>query len=323
MISLVKESIFAEIIRTGVSKELKNALVLSVLALIWGSSFILMSFVLTDSQGEPLYSPLALGSLRLVLAGLVLLPVAIRHFSKLRSALFLPIAIVGIFGNGIPAFLFAISLKEIDTGLAGILNSLVPLFTVITGMLLFGLKLNKKALVGVFIGFVGAAGLVFVKTGGVNTSSVYLGYAGLIVIATICYSLSVNTIQNKLSQTDAIVIASLGLFIAAIPGGVVLCFTDFTDVLLNNKEGVNGLGYCLVLSAVGTAFALVLFNKLVQDSSAVFASLVTYLIPVVAVMWGVYFGEEYSLIQLAFGGIILLGVYLVKLSRNRSMSSSA
>lgn len=303
------------------SKDLKNAIVLSVLALIWGSSFILMSFVLKDSKGAPLYSPLALGSLRLVLAGLVLLPVAIKHFSKLRTELFWPIAVVGVFGNGIPAFLFAISLKEIDTGLAGILNSLVPLFTVIVGMLLFGLKLNRRALFGVFVGFIGAAGLVFVKSGGLNTSAGYLGYAGLIVLATICYSISVNTIQNKLSKTDAIVIASLGLFLAAIPGVIVLFFTDFTDVLLKNKEGLVGLGYCLFLSAIGTAFALVLFNKLVQDSSAVFASLVTYLIPIVAVMWGVYFGEEYSLMQMAFGGVILFGVYLVKRSRKASRPS--
>ena len=279
-----------------------------------------MNRVLFDSNGEALYSPLALGSLRLVLAGLVLLPVAIKNFSKLKSKHFWPIVIVGIFGNGIPAFLFAISLSELDSGLAGILNSLVPLFTVITGVLLFKLKLNKLAFLGVIVGFLGAVGLVLMKSGTGNGGDNYLFYAFLIVLATICYSLSVNTIQHKLSGFEAITLTSLGLFLAAIPGAVVLCFTDFKEVLVSHPEGLHGLGYCFVLSALGTAFALVLFNRLVQESSAVFASMVTYLIPIVAVLWGMRFGEKYTLTQLLFGIVILLGVYIVKRSKNKSLT---
>lgn len=257
---------------------------------------------------------MALGAMRLVLAGLVLAPVAIKHIRKLKGELFWPVLIVGVFGNGIPAFLFAVSLNHIDSGLAGILNSLVPLSTVLLGVVLFQLKINKFTLLGVFVGLLGAIGLVVMKKG-VSVDAGYLGYAGLVILATLCYALSVNTIQHKLKGTDAIVIASLGLFLAALPSSLILAFTDFKEVLTSNPEGIKGLGFCFILSAVGTAFALVLFNKLVQKSSAVFASMVTYLIPIVAVMWGIYYGEQYSLPQLAFGLVILLGVYIVKWSK--------
>lgn len=300
------------------SSELRNILSLSALALIWGSSFILMNRVLFDSNGEALYSPLALGSLRLFLAGLVLLPVALKHFSKLKSKHFWPIVVVGLFGNGIPAFLFAISLSELDSGLAGILNSLVPLFTVITGVLLFKLKLKKMAFLGVVFGFLGAVGLVLMKSETGNEGDNDLFYAFLIVIATICYSLSVNTIQHKLSGFEAVPLAALGLFLAAIPATVVLFFTDFKEVLISHPEGLLGLGYCLFLSALGTAFALMLFNRLVKESSAVFASMVTYLIPIVAVFWGMSFGEKYTVTQLLFGVVILLGVFIVKRSKKKS-----
>ncbi|MFK7756100.1 MAG: DMT family transporter [Flavobacteriales bacterium] len=296
------------------STDLRNVLTLVFLALIWGSSFILMNLVLKDSDKNMLYSPMALGAMRLVLAGLVLAPVAIKHIRKLKGELFWPVLIVGVFGNGIPAFLFAVSLNHIDSGLAGILNSLVPLSTVLLGVVLFQLKINKFTLLGVFVGLLGAIGLVVMKKG-VSVDAGYLGYAGLVILATLCYALSVNTIQHKLKGTDAIVIASLGLFLAALPSSLILAFTDFKEVLTSNPEGIKGLGFCFILSAVGTAFALVLFNKLVQKSSAVFASMVTYLIPIVAVMWGIYYGEQYSLPQLAFGLVILLGVYIVKWSK--------
>ncbi len=273
-----------------------------------------MNLVLKDSSKNPLYSPLALGAMRLVLAGLVLLPLAIRSLKKLKGELFIPILVVGLFGNGIPAFLFAVSLNHIDSGLAGILNSLVPVSTVILGVILFQLKINKYSVLGVLVGLLGAVGLVMMKTG-VSTELDYLGYAGLIVVATLCYAFSVNTIQHKLKGINAVEIASLGLFLAAIPALIILLFTDFKDVLISHPEGWRGLGFCFILSAVGTSFALVIFNKLVQSSSAVFASMVTYLIPIVAVMWGIYDGERYTLSQLAFGLVILLGVYIVKWSR--------
>ena len=294
--------------------DLRNILSLILLALIWGSSFILMNLVLKDSSKDALYSPVALGAMRLVLAGLVLAPVALNHIKRLNSQLFWPILVVGLFGNGFPAFLFALSLNHIDSGLAGILNSLVPLFTVIVGMIAFKLKMNRYAILGVSVGLVGAIGLVAMKKG-VGTDTAYLGYAGLVVLASICYAFSVNTIQHKLKGTDAIVIASLGLFVAAIPSALLLGFTDFYEVLTTHPEGLRGLGFCFILSALGTAFALVLFNKLVQSSSAVFASMVTYLIPIVAVMWGIHDGEHYTMPQLAFGIVILLGVYIVKWSK--------
>ena len=174
------------------------------------------------------------------------------------------------------------------------------------------------AFLGVVFGFLGAVGLVLMKSETGNEGDNDLFYAFLIVIATICYSLSVNTIQHKLSGFEAVPLAALGLFLAAIPATVVLFFTDFKEVLISHPEGLLGLGYCLFLSALGTAFALMLFNRLVKESSAVFASMVTYLIPIVAVFWGMSFGEKYTVTQLLFGVVILLGVFIVKRSKKKS-----
>jgi len=289
-----------------------NLVILILLALIWGSSFVLMAKILTDSNGASLYSPLSLGALRLVLAGLSLSPIALYRLKNTPLDQLRSMSVVGILGNGLPAFLFAISLTRIESGIAGILNSLTPLFTVIIGAAMFQAFIKKKAIIGVVLGLIGALGLVLSKTPKGSNSDDYLLYAFFIVAATLCYAISVNTIQHKLKGIPSISIAAIGLFIVSIPAAFILAFSDFYDVLTTHPEGLNGLFYALILSVIGTALALVLFNRLVQSSSAVFASMVTYLIPIVAIIWGIIFGETYGWIQLLFAGVILAGVFIVR-----------
>lgn len=297
----------------------KNLLILVMLALIWGSSFILMKRVLITDTGEELYSPMALGSMRLILAGAALLPFALKALKTVKKASILPIAVVGLIGNGIPAFLFAKAQTVIPSGMSGILNSITPLFVVLLGILFFQLKLNFKIALGVILGFLGASGLIFFRQSTqIELNSEVTQYSLFIILATVCYGLSVNTIGHFLKTENPIHIGALGLSMAAILGGLVLPFSDFQETFSSHPEAWKGIGYCAILSVIGTALAVIVFNDLVQRSSAVFASLVTYLIPIVACVWGLLDGEKFTWIQGLFGLVILLGVYIVKLGRKNT-----
>ncbi len=281
---------------------------LIILAFIWGSSFILMKRGLFTSEGLVLYSSTQVAALRMLLAGLVLLPVSIRTIRKTKTKTLFWIAMTAIFGNGIPAFLFTAAQTELDSGFVGMLNSLTPIFTFILGMVLFKSKASWLQLVGLLVGLVGAIGLISIGSGSIEFN---LSASLMIVAATLCYAISVNIIHSKLSDVNTFTIASIALLIAGIPSGIFLFTTNFTEILMNNPEGINGFFYTLLLAAIGTAAALLLFNKVVQMTNAIIASSVTYLIPIFAVMWGILDGEELSVKHVVFGLIILSGVYLI------------
>lgn len=278
-----------------------------------------MKRVLKTESGEILYSSMALGGMRLFLAGLALSPFACKALKSIDKKSLWPIAIVGLIGNGIPAFLFAKAQTVIPSGMSGILNSITPLFVVILGVLFFNLKLNSKIALGVILGFFGAAGLIFFRESSlIEFDSRTTNYSLLILIATACYGLSVNTIGKYLRKENPIHIGVLGLCMAGILGGVAMLFSDFNETFTSHPQAWSGIGYCAILSVIGTAIAVIIFNHLVQKSSVVFASLVTYLIPIVACVWGVLDREKFTWIQGLFGIVILLGVYIVKLGRKNT-----
>ena len=187
---------------------------------------------------------------------------------------------------------------------------------VILGVLFFSLKLNLKIILGLLLGFIGAVGLIIYRENtSIELDSAILTYSSLIVLATFCYGLSVNTIQHYLKNEKPIHIGALGLSIAGILGGIILIFSDFSETLETHPNALSGIGYCAILAIIGTAMAVIWFNHLVQNSSAIFASLVTYLIPIVALFWGILDDEKFTLTQAICGVIILLGVYIVKLGR--------
>ncbi len=284
--------------------------VLLALALIWGSSFILMKRGLFH-DGEPVLTPWQMASIRLFLAWLALSPVLFRH-SGLLKAHWLPLMGAGILGNGIPAFLFAVAQTRIDSSLSGMLNSLTPLMTLVAGVLLFGQRLRAIHVLGVGIGLAGALMLIHLKSGGGTME--WSWYAVTPIAGTVCYGLSGNIVKTHLSQLPAVAVAALALtFVGPMALGLALA-SGLPTTLATHPHAWGSLGYVAVLAVGSSAFALVLWNMLLQRTSAVQASMVTYLMPAVAIGWGIVDGEYITPGQLTMIVVVLVAVYLV--SRN-------
>ncbi len=300
---------------TDSQPRLSHFFLLLLLAFVWGSSFILMKRALFTSEGEPLFSAFQVGAARIFIAGLVLSPVAIRHLPKMKRAHIGWMLAVGILGNTIPAFLFTGAQLRLPSSMAGMLNALTPLFTLIVATLVFKLSYRRIQLIGLAIGFAGAMGLIQLRTGG---GELHVPSALMVVLATICYAFSVNILRNRLQEVNSTVIAAGALGMMAIPTGLWLLFSQADEVFQVHKEAaVSGALAVVVLAAIGTAASLVVFNRIIQQTSALFASSVTYVIPVFAAMWGLLDGEELTLLHLVFAGVVLSGVYLVNSSHRK------
>jgi drug/metabolite transporter (DMT)-like permease len=285
-----------------------HLIVVLLLALTWGSSFILMKRGLKDGEGTPVFTPSQVAALRMTFAALVLLPVSLRAFRKIRKEDWKSLIVVGLAGSGIPAFLFANSQVFLDSGLAGLLNTLTPLFTLLIGFFIFQRQVIANQVFGIVVGLIGAVILISLK--GFGPSS-HWEYTLLIVVATVLYGLSVNTITAKLKHIKAIEITALSMLIVGLPCAGYVFFSDVAGVLENHPSGWSSLGYVALLGVVGSAAANIFFFKLTQETGAIFASSVTYLIPIAAVLWGVYDGEKLTFMHAVCGAIILVGVWLV------------
>lgn len=274
---------------------------LFVLALIWGSSFILMK------KGLIVYSYTQVAALRLFIAFISLSPFLIKAFTKIKKKHIFPLVLTALLGNGIPAFLFTKAQTVLDSSFVGVLNSLTPLFTLFLGWLFFSNQIRKTNLLGILIGLIGAIYL----SSSVTDLQIDLNiYVFFIILATVFYAASVNIIKNYLYDLDSVSISSLAFLLLGPFCGYYIFSTDFINIY-SSPEGLLALMYICVLSVIGTALALVIFNKLVQSSSAIFASSVTYLIPIVAIFWGIVDGEKIHM-QYYFGTlIILLAIFLV------------
>ncbi len=281
---------------------------LLILSLIWGSSFILIKKSLLG------FTPLQLGSLRIIISGLMLFAVGFKSLKNLTKTNYKWIAISGLLGTFFPAFLFAYAETEIDSAIASILNSIVPIMTIVFGLMLFKIFSSRKQIIGVVIGFIGT---VFLISNGasINPHQNYW-YALLVILATFMYAMNVNIIKRYLQNVSAMAIAVGNFTVIIIPAFLVLIYSRFfTSEVLEAPEFSMSIVYIVLLSLLGTAIAKVLFNKLVQISTPVFASSVTYIMPVVSVMWGLLDGEVFSFWQALATLIILFGVYLANSKR--------
>lgn len=285
-------------------------LLLGILALIWGSSFILMKRGLFH-EGEAVLSPWQLATARLSIAWLVLSPVLLKHAGLLRKH-WLPLLGSGLLGNGIPAILFATGQTRIDSSLSGMLNSLTPLMTLVAGGLLFGQRLRAVHVIGVLIGLGGAAGLILLKQGdGMPTWSLY---ALLPILGTVGYGLSGNIVKQYLYGVPPVAISALALTFVG-PVCIVLSLTsDLPETLMEHPAGWRAFGHVVTLAVLSSALALVLWNMLLQRISALSASTVTYLMPVVAIGWGLLDDEYITWAQVGMIAVVLGGVYLVSVS---------
>lgn len=278
-------------------------LYLIVLSLVWGSSFILMKKALIG------LTPIQVGALRMLITAVFLLLIGFNSIKRIEKRHWKYVAYTAALGTFFPAFLFAFAISGIDSSISAILNSLTPFNTFIFGALVFGFAFKKKQFWGILIGLVGTL-ILILKGAELNPNQNYW-YAILVLIASIGYAFNVNMIKKYLSDLDALAITTGNFLLLIVPAILVLVFSDFFSTFQITSETTIALGYITILSVVGTGIAKVLFNKMVHISSPVFAASVTYLIPIVAVMWGIVDGERLSLIQLLAGALILFGVWLV------------
>ena len=282
---------------------------LIILGAVWGSSFILMKLGMEPVDGFPTLSHVQVAGLRMSIAALVMLPFAIRSIKLLitKSAPYL--LIVGLCGNFIPSYLFTYAGTGLSSGFCGILNSFTPIFTVIIALIAFKTKVHWLQVIGILIGTVGIISLI--TSGGQVTLVNSPSHIGAILIATLLYGISVNTIRHKLSHISPLEVTSLGLFCILPFALSSFLFEGTPQDILNKSFGWSALGYVVLLGVIGTAISNIYFNRLIKLTSAIFASSVTYLIPIFAVLFGFILKESITYLQFISMLVLLSGVFLV------------
>lgn len=274
---------------------------LTILALVWGSSFILIK------RGLVGLNPFQLGALRIVFAAVFLLIIGFKSIAKIQKHHWKYLALTGLLGTFLPVFLFSVAQTQITSAVSAILNSLTPLNTLVLGIIFFGIDFQRRQIWGVVIGLAGSA--LLIVNGALENPNANYYYALLLVIASICYAFNVNLIKTHLSDLNPVSITTGNFIILLIPALIVLYFSDFW-VAVEQESTQNVIVYIVILGIVGTALANILFFKLIKISSPVFASSVTYLIPMVAFLWGLLDNESLTIVQLLGAVIVLAGVYL-------------
>jgi drug/metabolite transporter (DMT)-like permease len=281
----------------------KKWLYLILLALVWGSSFILMKKALVG------LTPIQLGALRIIFTGIFLFSTSASSVKKIKKKHWKFITFTAFAASFFPVFLFAYSVDKIDSAVVSILNSFTPFNTLIFGAMLFGFTFRKVQFYGILIGLVGC--VILILSGASLNENQNYWYAIFVLIASVGYALNVNMVKKYLYDLTPRAIVTGNFLLIFIPAIIVLYATGFFSDYVYDKEGLTALGYVAVLAIFGTGLAKIMYNKLVQISTPIFSSSVTYLIPLVAVFWGFLDGEAFSIIQILGGVIILLGVYLV------------
>lgn len=274
------------------------------ISITWGSSFILIKKTLL------VFTPYEIGAIRVVGSGLILAVIGIPALLRMRRGTLLWVIIAGFFGNFLPMFLFPIAQTKVSSSLAGILDSLVPIFILAFGFLFFGIKSKLTQVVGAVIGFLGATSLIYFSEA--NTESSQFGYAMLVVLAGASYGINSLIVKEKLPDLDVIKLTAAVYSFWAIPSGIILYFTGIIQNFEMQPTYVEPLFYIAFLTIFGTALAMLLYFKLIQNTSAVFASTSSYLLPIVAVIWGVLDGEQFTAWYIFGAVLILIGIYLIR-----------
>jgi drug/metabolite transporter (DMT)-like permease len=262
-------------------------LILGILSLIWGTSYILMK------KGLESFSAMQVGSLR----------IAITFLKYLTRTNILSFLIIGLFGSVIPAFLFPLAETRISSSLAGMLNSLSPVFTLVLGVAFYERKAIKSQITGIVLGLMGAAGLLY------SGSLTFNLYGLLVVLATIMYGLSSNEV-SKVKGINGFKITALSFFVSSPPAIIYLLFSDLSAPM-QTENWIRNLCFIGILAILGTATALAIFYVLIRDTSPVFGSMVTYLIPIIATLWGLADKERFSSSMILSVVFILAGVFII------------
>jgi len=284
--------------------EKERWVLLVVLSIIWGSSFILIKKSLEH------FTPYEVGALRVLIAGIVLLPLAILNIKKFPRIHLKWLIIAAVTGNFIPMFLFPIAETQISSSIAGIINSMMPIFVIIVGTLFWKFSTSKRQLIGVAISFSGAC--ILALSGG-ESGELKLIPIVLLLLATLCYAISTTTVKSKLHEIPAKILSAFVFsFVLILPSLITLVFSGFFNNLHANENLFVGLGFVSLLSIFGTGLAMMLNYRLLSISTPLFASTVTLLMPVVAVIWGILDGEKLTPMQGLGGVVILAGLIFLR-----------
>ncbi len=291
-------------------------LTLFIIAITWGSSFILIKKTL------PVFDPFQIGAFRAGVSGLLLAFIGIPALRKMATKDVLWIGLSGLFGNFLVVFIFPFAQREVSSSLAGIINALDPIFTLLIGALLFGIRNKLIQYLGAVIGFAGA--LVLVYTSGSDSSSNHYFYIGILIIGAALYAISALIVEKKLMHISSVDLASSIYTFWMLPSLLILIFSGFfTEIDFTQSETLESLGYLVFLTVISTTLVMFLFFKLVQDTSAVFASTISLLLPVVAVIWGILDGEKFTLWYALGGLLVLIGVYFIRDKKENSLAEAA
>lgn len=279
--------------------------ILLVLSLIWGSSYILIK------KGLVYFSPMEVGCLRLSISFLAFLPFLSHHLKKVKNTQLFTLFLVGLTGAALPSILFPIAQQWISSSLTGIINSMTPLFTLLLGLLFFKAHISWSKAIGIIVGLVGAASLfIFGEDAGMGRHWIY-GF--FIVLACLSYAANSNIVGFKMKGLSAMTISTVSFSMVGVPMTLYLLLgTDFIATMQYTEGAWQGLGYVTVLALLSTVLASVLYFQLVQWTSPVFSSTISYLVPAVAIGWGAFDGEVISWVHFAAMGVILIGVYLTR-----------
>lgn len=290
--------------RINLSKKEWQVTTLIFLSFIWGSSFILMK------KGLRSYTYMQVAEFRIFFSFVAFLPFSIKHLKKLTKQNFVAILLVGVVGTAMPAFLFTKAQTQIDSSIAGILNSLTPMFTLIIGIVFYQSKARLINALGIFIGLLGAVLLVVENPFDFNLTGKISYYGIYVIIATICYGVNTNHVKYIIRGLSGLQITSLAFIVIGPIAGILLLLSDFS-MAAASPTYLADLGYVALLAIFASVVALAIFNTLIQHSTAIFAASVTYIIPIFAVFWGLADGEIITPLQCIWILMILIGIYLV------------
>lgn len=284
-------------------------LLLIILSIIWGSSFILIKKSLEH------FNPFQVGSLRVLIAGIILLPIAISNYKLFPKKHLKWLILAAFTGNFIPMFLFPIAETEVSSSIAGIINSMMPIFVIIVGALVWKFETTKKQIIGTLVSFTGVCILAF---GGGDSGAFKLIPILLLLLATLCYALSTTTVKSKLMEVSSTVLSAfIFSFVLFFPSLIALTSTGFFSEFSYSKDNLLGLMFVSILSIFGTGLAMMMNYRLLKVSSPLFASTVTLVMPIVAIIWGIIDGEKLTYIQFIGAGVIIAGLIFLRTNQKK------
>ncbi len=269
---------------------------LVLLAAMWGASFLFMRISVPEFGAVPMMT------FRVLLAGFMLLPlVFIKRRQQVLKSNWKVISFVGLINSAIPFTLIAYSTLYVTAGFASVLNAATPIFASLVALIWLGQRLSRLAVIGLLVGVLGVVLLVWNKLDFSQNQSVLAISAGL--GGTLFYGIAANYSKQKLVGIDSLSIAAGSL----VGAGIFLlpfAFVYWPSSMPSTQAWIN----LTILSLACTAYAQLLYFKLIESAGATNATTVTFLIPMFGLLWGFLFLEEvFKVTTLIAAVIILLG----------------